>query len=75
MKQPKFFARNGSVFASSQWGGMFLTPGDVDRMIASWSVHPEDRDALARAVCDDLLSWLLKASDEAAQQYEMEIAA
>lgn len=75
MASAPFFARNGSVFADSMWGGHYLTPGDVDRMISAWSVHPADRPLTNRAVCDDLLPWLLKARDEAYAQLDLEIAA
>lgn len=75
MTSAPFFARDGGVFASSQWGGLYLTPGDVGRMVEAWSEHPADRPLTNRAVCDDLLPWLLKARDEAAEQLELDLAA
>jgi len=64
----RFFVREGHVFAASQWGGLYLAPGDIEKMIAAWSQHPDNRPPFARAVCEEMLADLRRAVDEAQPQ-------
>lgn len=64
-REPHFFARDGAVFARSAWGGFFLTHHDVEKMVAAWSTHPDERPPFARAVCEEMLADLILARDEA----------
>lgn len=73
-RRSHFIARNGAVFATSAWGDFYLTPGDIEKMVAAWSTHPHDRPPFARAVCEEMLADLIAARD-GADAIQLDIAA